>query len=495
MTEGPDPRTAQSPGSGESYAAKTVRNVAWLGGSQFLRQAVAMAATVVLARLLAPDDYGIFAMTLFVNEMAQLFVNFGIGAALVQRKEVDQRLLSTCFWANLVIAAVAGLVVVASAPFAADYFNQAMVGHLLVVSAINIGIGALLVVPQSLLSRALAFKQVALGGTFGSLFGAAAAVVMALLGAGVWALVFQPLIGTLINLIYVASRARWLPDLTFDPASIQGVWRFSVNLLIDNIAAHVTRNLQQIIIAPLAGAAAMGLLAMATLAAWLPVAQFTQAAVRAVYPVFSRLQDDHDRFHGGLMRTASLVAMLAFPVLVGLAVLAADVMPVAFGPQWAPAAPLVSILCALCVVHSVAGIAGSAMLAQGRSGTTMRISMLGLLVVGAALWAVRGMDIQRVTTAIALSHGAMALLTLHLVLRRIPTGWRMLLRALWRPGLAAAGMGLVLIQLQTTMQELTSVTRLLVLIPAGAALYGVLTLVFNRNGLLDLRGLLFKRGF
>lgn len=491
-----DSREREAPaagGQGASYAAKTVRNVAWLGGSQFLRQGISIGTTVVLARFLATDDYGVFAMTLFVNEVAQLLVNFGIGAAIIQRKDVDQTLLSTCFWANLAISAVVALGVVLVSPAAALHFKQPLVQQLLLASALNICVGGLMVVPQALLSRRLAFDQIALSGTVASLCGAGAALALALSGAGVWALVFQPLIGTVVNLALLARKARWLPNLRFQLDSLRGIARFSVNLLIDSVVSHLTRNLHQLIVAPIAGAAAMGLLAMASMVAWLPVAQFTQVAVRAIYPVFSKLQDEGDRFFSALLKTASMVAALTFPLLVGLAVLAVDVVPLLLGAQWVDAAPLVSVLCGLCLVQSVAGLAGGAMLAQGRAKVSMLVSLVGFVGVGASLWLARNSGIFWVTVVIACTQSAMSLLMLHLVLNRVEGGWPAMLRAMVRPGAAAFVMGLAIWTMQPLLALYSPILRLAALILLGAGVYIAMSLLCNRAMVVEMFKLVASR--
>lgn len=479
--------------AGDSYARKTVQNVAWLGSTQLLRQVVAMATTVALARFLSPEDYGIFAMTLFINELAQLFVNFGVGSALVQRKQVDQLVLSTCFWINLLIAGVVGIGVILAAPSAAEYYRQPAVADLLWVSAFNICVGALMVIPQTVLTRTLNMRDIALGGTLGSLGGAAATVALAISGAGVWALVAQPVIGTTLNLLFIAWRARWLPSAQFDLGAIKGVLGFSTNVLVDSLVGHFARNLQQVLVAPVLGAAAMGVLAMATMAAWMPVAQFTQAAVRAIYPVFARLQEEQGRFASGLARTVELIGLLAFPLLVGLAVLAPDVMPLVFGAQWASTAPLVTLLCGLCLLQSVTGVSGSALLAQGRAATTMHLSFFSFVIIGAALLLARHHGIFWVTVALVASHGATSLLQMHLMLRRVEGGWSVVLRAVWRPFAAASLMGLIVWFCRDRMLAWSPLLRLLSGIGIGAVAYVALTLLVNRPGWQALWQLLKRR--
>lgn len=486
-------RASEERASAGSYAQKTVNNVAWLGSTQLLRQVAAMVTTVVLARFLSPSDYGIFAMTLFINELAQLFSNFGVGSALVQRKQLDQTLLSTCFWINLLIAGAVTLVVLIAAPFVAVYYHQPTVANLLWISGLNICIGALIVVPQTLLTRLLNFRDIALAGAIGSLGGAVGTIALAASGAGVWSLVAQPLIGTTLNLLFVVWRARWWPSACFELRSMRGVLGFSANVLLDSLVGHLARNLQQILVAPVIGAAAMGMLAMATMAAWLPVAQFTQAAVRAVYPVFARLQDDQGRFATGLARTAGLIGLLAFPLLVGLAVLAPDVMPLVFGAKWAPTAPLVSALCVLCLLQSVTGISGIGLLAQGRAAATVQLSVVSFVLIGLALLLTRHHGIFWVTVALVVSHGASSLLQMHLMLRQVEGGWPVVLRTVWRPMLAATAMGLALWLAREQMMHWAPLGRLLAGIALGALVYVGLTLLVNRPGWLDFWQLLQRR--
>lgn len=487
------PALSQVPSANDSYAVKTVQNVAWLGGTQFIRQFMAIGTTVVLARFLTPSDYGIFAMTLFVNELAQMFIDFGIGSALVQRKQVDARLLSTCFWINLAIGTAVALLVIVAGPVTADYFNQPLVAQLLLVSALNLMVAALVVIPQAVLTRRLAFNHVALGTTVGSLVGAVCTIAMAAAGAGIWALVFQPLIGTTVNLLYVLWKSGWRPTAEFSLSCVHGILGFSGQVLVSNVANHLTRNLQQVIVAPLIGPSAIGLLTMAITVAWMPVAQFTSAAVRAIYPVFARLQDEQDRLDAGLRKTIGVVSLLAFPVLMGLAVLAADLLPVVFGSQWVDAAPLVSVLCGLCLVQSITFLVGSTLLAKGRADLTMKIALVSVPIVAAALWLVRHEDIFWVTVSLSASHLTVSLLTLHLALRGTRSGWMLLLTSVWRPLIGAVAMAVLLHVLRASLPDLAAGVRLLLLIAVGALFYLALTWVVNRFSLMELIGLFSRR--
>jgi len=474
----------------DSLASRTVRNVAWLGSSQAVRQVTAILTTILVARFLGPTEYGIFAMTLFVNELAQIFIDFGIGTALVQRKTVDQRMLSTCFWINLVIGSVAAGVVIASGPFVAAYFKQPMVAHLLLVSALNLAVAAVAVLPQAILARNLAFRDVAIGATIGSLSGAAATLVMAAAGFGVWSLAFQPLIGTSVNLIYLLWRSRWRPTLEFDLGSISGVLRFSGHMLAGNVVGHFTRNLPHLLLGPSLGAASLGLLGMAMTVAFTPVAQFTSVVVRATFPAFAKLQESKQHMYQALLRSLEVVSLITFPVLVGLALMASDLMPAVFGPQWAGTAPLVSIFCVLSMLQCITPLSISTLIALGRSDIGMKLAFASLPLVGIPLWLARDASLTVAAVVLATATAANLLLGFWFAVKNLGCGWSGLLRQVSKPLGCSLLMGLAMAATAWASAAATPLPRMLAMGAAGTGVYLVATWCLNRQALQNVLTLL-----
>ena len=470
-----------------------MRNVAWLGSGQAIRQVVSILTTIVLARFLGPAEFGIFAMTIFVNELAQLLVDFGMGSALIQRKEINQRLLASCFWINLAVGGVVALVLLAAGPWIAAYFEQSIIRWLMFASGLNLIVAALAVLPQALLSRQLAFKDVALGALIGSLSGAAVAIVGALNGFGVWSLALQPLVGTTVNTIYLYRRAHWLPSWEFSASEVRGVIGFSAQLLAANAVSHVTRSLPSLILGPALGVAALGLLTMAQTVAWLPVAQFSQAIVRATLPVFAQLQDDKKRMREGLYRACGLIALLAFPMLVGIAILAADLMPVVFGAKWLPAAALVSVFCVLSMAQSVATLSGTILLATGRADILLRLSLIALPVTAASLWLTRNGTVFSAVVGLVSANLMLITLTLAIALRAVGGSWRAYFEQIQRPMVHSALMGLGIWIARVNMSELPALFRLVSLSLLGAILYLGMCWLFNRRAVLDMLNLLTRR--
>jgi len=482
-----------------ALAARTVRNVAWLGSAQALRQLAAIGTTVVLARFLQPGDYGMFAMTLFVSELAQLFVDFGIGSALVQRKTVDQRMLSTCFWINVGIGLAASALVVVSGPLASSYFKQPQLVQLLVVSALNLLVSAISVLPQTVLARQLSFGPIAMATTLGSFGGAAITIAMAMAGFGVWALVCQPLIGSSITLVYLVWRSGWWPSRVFDLESVRGVLGMSGHLLVGSVISHVTRNLPHLMLAPALGAAATGLLSMAMTIAWLPIAQFNAVAVRATYPAFALLQDSRERMRAAMFRALSIIMMVTLPVLAGLAVVAADLIPLVFGKQWQPAVPLVPLFCILSMVQCITALANSTILAQGRADLTMKLAVLQFPLMAATLYLTRPHGLQVASAGLALATATSILIGFILAIRLLNGSLSEVVAALWRPMAATL---LMTAAMSAAAPALASpsvgpLLRVLALCLLGTVVCLTASYAFNRRTLLDflglLRGLLGKK--
>jgi len=473
-----------------SLASRTVRNVAWLGSGQAIRQIVALLTMIALARFLGPTEFGLIAMTMFVNELAQLLVDFGMGSALVQRKELSQRILASCFWVNIGVGLVAAAILVATSPVIAAYFVQPQVQGLLLVTAVNILISSAAVIPQSMLARNLAFRDITIATTVGSLCGAATALGMATAGMGVWSLAFQPVVGTTVATVIMFRKVAWAPSFTFDFAEIRGLLKFSSDLLLSNVLGHVSRNLTSVILGPAMGSAALGKITMAQTITWLPIAQVSQTVVRATFPVFAQLQDDMERFREGFYRATAMIALIAFPLMTGIGVLAGDLVPVVFGPKWLEVSALVAITCIPALVQCVTTLSGTALLGSGRADLLFKIALIALPLAAVPLWLVRDGSLSLVVSMISATTVVTSLITLATAMTAIRGSWGRYLRAVLPPAAGALAMGAVLWLLRQAMPDVHAAVRLVGLSLFGTVLYAALTWIVNRSTLVAAYGLI-----
>jgi O-antigen/teichoic acid export membrane protein len=469
-----------------SFAGRTFSNVAWLGGSQFLRQGVSILASLVIARLLAPSDYGVFAMTVFVNELAQLLINFGMGAALVQRDQLEEKALSTTFWFQAGVGVLAGLGMVAAGPWIADYFKQPVVRWLMVTCALNVLVSAVSVIPHALLTHRLEMREVAVGTFAGSVVGALVAVQMSFLGFGVWALAMQPLVGTIATTGYLFWRVRWLPRMIFAREEASQLLGFSGYLLGSSILSHITKNLQSLILGPALGVAALGLMTMAQTVVWLPLAQISQTMVKATFPVFSKLQNDPPRARSALYRASAAIGLLSFPLLAGIGVLAGDLMSVVFGSRWGESGPLVAVLATMAMVKSATTLSDTVLMSTGRTDRLMHLALASLPVMAGALWLFSKSDIFQATVAYSVTLVVLQLATQHFALQSIGGTWREFMAPLIRPLLSSVLMVAALLLMSHQLQSIPGWLRLTLLSFGGAVFYVGCTWLANRDALMAL---------
>ncbi len=197
--------TRQVPPSLSSSAA---RGVLWTGTGQVLRQLVQIGTSLVLVRLLVPEDFGLIGMAMFFIGIGQLLADFGMGAAIMHSRTDDQVILSSCFWLNVAVAGVLAALLLVGAPLIGGFYKRTDLVPIVAALSLNLLLSGLLVVPAALLTRDMRFAVLARSQVLGSLVGAAAAIAMAWRGFGAWALVMQPLCGAVATLSACALAAR-----------------------------------------------------------------------------------------------------------------------------------------------------------------------------------------------------------------------------------------------------------------------------------------------
>ncbi len=245
MTE---PAARMSDNGQRGLGVTAARGVFWVGGGQVFRQVVGMVTAVILARLLAPEDFGLIAMAYVFIAFAQLFADFGIGAAIMWSKDTDPKVISSAFWANIVVGVVLAIITAASAPaVAAFYGNQHLLPMTLALSLTLLLSGAV-AVPYALLYRDMRFDRAIQAQMVGSLTGSAVAVTLAWNDFGVWSLVWQPICGSSVTFALIFVFTGWRPMRVFSWRHIRHLTSFSFDVLGTDILDYVNQNGDKLII-------------------------------------------------------------------------------------------------------------------------------------------------------------------------------------------------------------------------------------------------------
>ena len=477
-------------GIDEGLNASAKSGVKWNFASQGGQQATQLLTMVILARLLAPSDFGLLGMATLVIGFVNLFKDLGTSSAVIQSRDASEDLLSSVFWVNVGFGALASLVLLATSSGIAAFYHQPRLIAILRVLALNFVISGLSILQQALFERKLQFKILARVEMTGVMVGAVVGVGSAFAGAGVWALVAQSISSTASISLLLWYFSDWRPRLIFHRGEINRVRNYSLNLLGFNVFNYFARNADYLLIGKFLGATPLGIYTLAYRMMLYPLQSITTVISRVMFPVYSKLQNDDASFRVVYLRTASTIAFVTFPLMVGLFATADPFIRSVFGANWIPVIPLILILAPVGLGQSVEATVGAIYQAKGRTDTMFFWGVsAGLLSIGAFViglhWGVLG-----VTIAYAVWSAVILVPCLVIPFRFIDLPLEAFARALMRPLAASLLMGAGVMLLHLAVGGLPQFVLFPVLVGAGALFYVLASWMINRSQINEIVGLL-----
>jgi len=379
----------------DSLRHRTLHGLGWSGLSQVLRQILQISVSILLARLLSPSDFGALAMVLIFTGFAASFRDLGLGAALIQKQDVQPRHESTVFFLQLTVGIILTLLLAAGAPLIARFYGNPRLTALCLGIAPNFILAALGGLPMALLQKAMAFRKIAKIETISVLVSGTTAILLALNGWGIWSLVLQTLLATLLTSVLSWQQSSWHPKLTFDLPAWRELRRFSSSLTGFNFLNYWIRNLDNLIIGKFIGAVSLGIYSRAYNLMLYPISQVSGTVSRVMFSAMASIQDQTEHLREIYLRAARLIALVSFPIMAGMSVLADLFIVTVFGAAWQDAAGVLRILAAVGLLQSVGTTLGWIYTARGRTDIMFRIGLAAGIVYAAAFlvglrWGVRG---------------------------------------------------------------------------------------------------------
>lgn len=383
--------TEAAPSSGTAVRGGSVA----LAG-QAAKMVLQITGLIVLSRMIGPAEFGLVAMVMAVLGVAEVFRDLGLSSAAIQAEVLTRGQKSNLFWINTGLGLVLSLAgSVASLGIAAFYSEPRLVWIAVVLSTTFL-LNGLQTQFMAELARNLRFVALAVSDIASAATALALAVVAALLGWGYWALVVQIVVQALMCLIIRVAVARWRPGWVSRSDSVRGLMRYGWNLMLTQTLIYASSNIDKILIGSRFNAATLGLYSRAMQIVVLPTSQLFGPATNVALPVLSRLQSVPQRF-GALVLSAQL--SLGYPVVLGLAaaVAVADpLLPMVMGQQWAPAVPLFRLLAASALFQVVNYVIYWIFLAQGRTGSHFRYSLVARSILIVAIVIGSGFGVEGV---------------------------------------------------------------------------------------------------
>jgi PST family polysaccharide transporter len=328
-------------------------------------RAMSTVFTIVLAAILGPRDFGVVALALIYIALIQLVLEGGVQTALVQREDLDDAHLSSAFWLNLAMCVVLALVSFALAPWWADLNDVPQLADVVRALSLILLFYGFTIVQLALFQRAMNFKGLAIRENAAVLVGGVLGIVLAVRGAGVWALVAQQLGFAATQLVLLWAQSSWRPSFTFSRAHARELVGFSSGVFLSNLGGFLNRRADALLMGIFFGPVAVGLYRLADRFAE-NVLELTMRPVGHVsLPFFSRLQHDKPALRGAVatcMRTTLVFTVPAMAVLAACS----DFLMGLMGDQWAPAADVLKILALVSIGKALVFFTGPLLFAVGR---------------------------------------------------------------------------------------------------------------------------------
>ncbi len=341
--------------------------------------------TILLARLLAPEQFGLVGMLTLFIALAQTFLDSGFGVALIQKRDATFTDECSIFYFNILVGGVAVLVLFFAAPLIADFYHQPLLIALTRWLSLDILLKSFSLIQITLLTRALDFKTQIKANLFATLCAGVIGVAAAYYGLGVWSLVIQTIANTLLRTVALWRLSAWRPALRFSLASLRGMFGFGSRMLASGMLAVFFDNFYQAFIGKVFSAAPLGYYTRAASMRDVVIDTTSNTLGRVMYPALASIQEDTARLRRGYRQSALLSTFIHFPLMIGLGVVAQPFITLLFSARWADSVLFFQLMCVAGLPYPLSVINLDILKVKGRSDLFLRLEIIkrSLTVVNA----------------------------------------------------------------------------------------------------------------
>ena len=354
---------------------RTIRGGLARGCAQAAYFVIRLGSFMILARLLGPKDFGLVGMVTAFTGVLDLFRDFGLSVATVQRTNVTEEQISTLFWINIVFGAVLAVITLAMAPVIAAFYHEPRLVGVTAALALGFVFNAAGIQHSAILQRNMRFTTMAVIGVTAMALGTTVAIIGARAGYGYWALVANTVSIPLMVTIGSWLATRWIPSKPHRRSGIRSILRFGGAVTFNGLVVYAATNLEKVLLGRFWGPTAIGIYGRAYQLVNIPISNLNTAAGEVAFSALSRLQDDPPRRKRYFLKGYSLVLALTLPITVACALFAKDVVVVVLGPKWIDAAPIFRWLAPTILVFATANPLSWLLMASGLIGRLTKMSL------------------------------------------------------------------------------------------------------------------------
>ena len=368
-----------------SLKTKAVSGVFWSGVQKATIMVLGFITSIILARLLTPNDYGLIGMLGVFLVVCNSFIEGGFGPALIQKVHPSNVDYTTVFVWNIGFSIFSYSILYWLAPFVSSFFHQPDLVRILRVLGVILIVNAVRIVHVNQIKKQLLFKKIAIIEISAALIGFITAILLAFYKYGVWSLVWQQIITyTLLTVVYWIASG-WTPSFVFSWRSFREMFGFGFFILLSNLLNSLFNNIQGLLIGRFYSATTMGYYSKAQHTEDLASGFFSQVVSQVSFPVLSYAQENMPRFRKILKSFIIIVSFITFPSMLGLILLAGPIIVLLYSDKWVDCVPYFKVLCIAGIFYSLESIYYYAIVALGKGKIVFKYTMLkravGLLLI------------------------------------------------------------------------------------------------------------------
>ncbi|MCF8299060.1 MAG: MOP flippase family protein [Saprospiraceae bacterium] len=359
-----------------SLKQKTISGLLWSFLDRLAGQSITFIVGIILARLLAPEEFGLIGMILVFIAIADSFINSGFSQALIRKKDANETDFSTAFFFNLIVGIFFYWVLFFSAPVISRFFDEPKLILIIRVVAFVLIIDALTIIQRTILTKKIDFKLQTKVSVIAAIFSGIIGISMALGGYGVWSLVAKLISQRAVNSFLLWVWNKWFPLLVFSKKSFSQLFSFGSKLLISGLIDTIYKNIYYVIIGKFFSAQELGFYSRADQFRNLPSQNINTIISRVSFPILSTLQDEPEKLKAGYQKLIGNTMFISFILLIGMAAISDSLIIVLIGEKWRSSIIYLQLLCIVGMLFPLHALNLNILKVKGRSDLFLKIEII-----------------------------------------------------------------------------------------------------------------------
>lgn len=360
----------------ENNKQKVAGGLFWSYGERIMAQLVSLIVSIVLARLLDPENYGVISIVMIFITFCDAIVSGGFGNAIVQKKNADELDVNTMLCCSVFTSILLYLIIFFSAPFIAQFYEMDIICPILRVLGLRLLISGVNSIQRAWIQKRMLFRRFFISTSFGTVISAFVGISMAYMGMGAWALVAQYLTNSFIDTTVLLITNDWKPQLQFSWNRAKSMLSYGWKVLLTTVVYTIETDLRSLIIGKQFGSADLAYYDQGKKFPNLLVTNINTSISNVIFPVLSKSQDDLSQMRNICRRSIKTSTYLLAPLLIGLIAVATEFVQVILSEKWLPCVPYLQILTLVFLVRPLTTTCQQAIMSTGRSDITLKIMIL-----------------------------------------------------------------------------------------------------------------------